>query len=329
VAEGTTAAAGRDNRIGFALSLAPALLWGLLPVAVAALGRIIDGVTLTWYRFCFACAVQTLLLALTARLAGLFAHRGRDLALILITAVGLVVNFAAFASSLRYVPASLAQTFGQTQPVLLIIGAAVIFHERLSEAQIVGSTVLVAGLAVFFADRVVAPGVTATDAVKGFVLVTVANVLWVSAALAQKALRPTVPSTQTLWYVYAVGAIALIPLATPSQLLGLHDVTTALFIFCCFNTLIAYGAFGLAVRRWPAARVSAVVALAPLVTYLTEHFASREAPGALLATDWSPVKIVGACLVIAGAMVTALGRAAPASGPRAPRPSNESRPTSS
>ena len=329
MAEGTSAAAARDHRIGFALSLVPALLWGLLPVAVAGLGRTMDGVTLTWYRFCFACAVQTLLLAMTARLRGLFAHRGRDLLLILATAVGLVVNFAAFASSLRYVPASTAQTFGQSQPVLLTIGAAVIFHERLSAAQIAGSIVLVAGLVIFFADRFAVQGVSATDLAKGFGLVTLATVLWVSAALAQKALGPTVPSTHTLWYVYAVGALFLIPLATPSQLLALHGVTTALFIFCCFNTLFAYGAFGLAVRRWAAARVSAVVALAPLVTYLTEHFASRRAPGALLVTDWSPVKIAGACLVIAGAMVTALGRAAPVSGRPESRPSSESRPASS
>jgi drug/metabolite transporter (DMT)-like permease len=247
----------------------------------------------------------------------------------LTTAAGLVVNFAAFASSLRYLPASTAQTFGQTQPVLFIIGAALIFHERLSAAQIAGSTVLVVGLVIFFADRVAVQGVPATDLAKGFALVTLATVLWVSGALAQKALRPAVPSTHTLWYVYAFGAIALIPLATPSQLLGLHGATTALFIFCCFNTLIAYGAFGLAVRRWAAARVSAVIALAPLVTYLTEHFASRQAPGALLATEWNPVKVAGACLVIAGAMVTALGRAAPASGRRESQPSSDSRPASS
>lgn len=329
MADAARAAAARDHRIGFALSLAPALLWGLLPVAVAGLGRTIDGVTLTWYRFCFALAVQTLLLALTARLPGLFAHRGRDLALIMTTAVGLVINFAAFASSLRYLPASTAQTFGQAQPVLLIIGAAVLFHERLTRPQIAGSLVLVLGLAIFFADKVVVHGVAAADLAKGFALVTLATLVWVTAALAQKALRPAVPSTHTLWYVYAVGAIGLIPLVTPSQLLGLHDVTMALFIFCCFNTLIAYGAFGLAVRRWAAARVSAVVALAPLVTYLAEHLATRQAPGALLATAWSPLKVLGAFLVVVGAMVTALGRSAPRADRRESRPRSGTRPASS
>jgi hypothetical protein len=40
-------AQSREHALGFALSLTPALLWGALAVAIAAIRPAMDGVTLT------------------------------------------------------------------------------------------------------------------------------------------------------------------------------------------------------------------------------------------------------------------------------------------
>jgi drug/metabolite transporter (DMT)-like permease len=297
-----------DQLLSLALSITPAVLWGVLAVAIAALGGAIDGVTLTWYRFGCAWLAQTVLLVSTNRSRGLFAHRGRELALIAVTAGGLVTNFVAFACSLRYLPPSTAQTFGQLQPVLLMIGGALFFRERLSALQRTGAAVLVAGLVIFLGGRIQLAGVRSSDLALGLGLVMLATVAWPVAALAQKALKPDVPSTHVLWYVYLMGFLVLAPGANAAELRALHGIDIGLFVFCCLNTLVAYGAFMLAVRHWHAARVSAIVALAPVVTYVAEWIVARVSEGRLHAESWTTPKLLGACLVVSGAMATALGR---------------------
>lgn len=304
----------RELALGFALSLTPALLWGALAVAIAAIRPAMDGVTLTWYRFCFAWLVQTALLVGAHRLHGLLRYRGRDLALIALVAGGLVGNFVAFACSLRYLPASTAQTFGQIQPVLLLIGGTWLFHERLTTSQRTGAVALSIGLVVFLSDRFQLVGFVDSSVAIGLGLVLVATLAWPVAALAQKALT-AVPSMHVLWYVYLVGAVVLAPGAQAAQLVALQGVNVGLFVFCCLNTLIAYGAFMLAVRRWQAARVSAVLALMPVATYLTEAIAHRIDPSWIQAESWTPSKIVGAALVVSGAMATALGGAVSGAAP--------------
>jgi drug/metabolite transporter (DMT)-like permease len=41
-----------------------------------------------------------------------------------------------------------------------------------------------------------------------------------------------------------------------------------MLIFCGLNTFVAYGAFAESLQHWPASQVSAVLALAPIITML-------------------------------------------------------------
>jgi len=48
--------------------------------------------------------------------------------------------------------------------------------------------------------------------------------------------------------------------------LQLTQLQLWLLVFCCINTLIAYGCFAEAMNLWDASKVSATLALAPLFT---------------------------------------------------------------
>lgn len=291
----------------FGLALTPALLWGALPVAIAALATSIDGVTLTWYRFVFASLVQTGVLAATGQLAGLFARTRREYATLAVVAAGIVGNFALFATSLEWLSPSAAQTVSQCQPIALLAASVLLFGERLSRAQSIGGAVLVMGLAVFLHDRVAAFDARAEELLIGVPLVLAASTAWVAAGLAQKSLAGHVSAARSLWFVYLAGAVVLAPLATPAQLGALDQTQQWLFAFCCVNTLVAYGAFAVAVRRWDLSRVGAVLALQVVFTYLYEYGAGRLGLGLARFEDWDGVKLFGAALVVAGTLVTALG----------------------
>jgi drug/metabolite transporter (DMT)-like permease len=79
-----------------------------------------------------------------------------------------------------------------------------------------------------------------------------------------------------------------------------------MLVYCALNTLVAYGAFAEALSHWEASRVSAVLAVTPLLC-----MASVAATHALFPTMIAPEHIdalgyAGALLVVAGSATTSL-----------------------
>jgi len=106
----------------------------------------------------------------------------------------------------------------------------------------------------------------------------------------------------------------LLPTAHPGVLFELDAWPLAVLAFCSLNTIIAYGSFAEALKHWEATRISAVLALTPL---LTMAFASILAalPTAYVSEEsLDLVSLAGAVLVVAGSATCALAgrRIAPA-----------------
>jgi drug/metabolite transporter (DMT)-like permease len=99
----------------------------------------------------------------------------------------------------------------------------------------------------------------------------------------------------------------LLPPAHLAQVLALDGLQLGMLAFCCANTVIAYGCFAEALEHWEVSRVSAVVTLAPIVTVLGVQVAAHLWPHAAPAEALSGWNVLGAALVVAGSMTTALG----------------------
>jgi len=97
------------------------------------------------------------------------------------------------------------------------------------------------------------------------------------------------------------------PLASPQKLLTLSPLHWGMLIFCGLNTLIAYGAFAESLEHWEASRVSAVLALAPIVTLIAMEVVSLLVPNLIAPENITVLGVVGAFLVVAGSMAIALG----------------------
>jgi drug/metabolite transporter (DMT)-like permease len=294
-------------RLGLALALTTAVCWGLLPIALKLTLTGMDAWTLTWYRFTTAAVALGAYLAWRRRLPLRSPLTRRGWWLYAVALLCLVANYVGYLVSLDLTSPTVAQVLIQLAPVLLLFGGLVVFHERFAPLQWVGFAMLLTGLTVFFHDRLAEVFAIGTRLGLGVVVMLFAALAWAAYALAQKQLLTQLASEQVLFLVYLGAVPLLLPPAHLAQVLALDGLQLGMLAFCCANTVIAYGCFAEALEHWEVSRVSAVVTLAPIVTVLGVQAAAWLWPQAAPAEALSGWNILGAALVVAGSMTTALG----------------------
>jgi drug/metabolite transporter (DMT)-like permease len=306
-------ASGR-TRLGLMLSLVTALCWATLPVALKVTLQALDPITLTWFRFLVAAVLTVGWLALRGKLGGFRGLGGRGAGLLALAAAMLVGNYVFYLLGVGRTSPGNAQLLIQLAPLLMTVGGIVVFRERFRAAQWLGMALLVAGLGLFFRDQLAhvdtTPGHGGTQAyLTGSLLVVLGAVVWAVYALAQKQLLVKLGSMQILAAIYVVATLLLWPFAHPTQLLQLDAAQWGLLAFCALNTVVAYGAFAEALAHWEASRVSAVLAVTPLLCLAVVAIVHGLWPSMLAPEPMSLIGWIGAALVVAGSTaVSLLGR---------------------
>jgi drug/metabolite transporter (DMT)-like permease len=300
-------------RLGLALALVTAACWATLPVALKfTLGQL-DVYTLTWFRFLVAAAGLGGWLAWRGALRGYAGLRPRYGWLLALAAATLIGNYVGYLAGLDLTTPATAQLLIQLAPLLMALGGIVVFRERFAAGQWLGLGLLALGLWLFFHDQRQAQAASA-GFVRGSLVVVLAAVSWAVYALAQKQLLERLSSPLVLLFVYAVASVALLPLATPARLASLDARHWLALLYCALNTLVAYGAFAEALAHWQASRVSAVLALTPLLTVLCVEAVHALAPGAVAPERIGLVGFAGAALVVLGSALSSLLGARSAAG---------------
>lgn len=293
--------------IGFLLALTTAVLWGVLPIALKILLEAITANTITAIRFLVAAIMVGIWLGLRGKLPNLGLLKRPKLALLLlISVVGLLLNYILYLTGLDRLTAETAQTLIQLAPFLMMLGGIWIFKERLLLWQKIGAWTLVAGLLLFFNERLLTLIAQAGSETVGVLLVITAAVTWAAYALAQKQLLVTYSSKQIMYLIYFGGALAFIPVSDLSPLVTFSVLQWSLLLFCCLNTVVAYGAFAEALHHWEASKVSAVLAITPLVTIGSAKVLAWIWPELISAQQLNGWSLLGACLVVVGSALTAL-----------------------
>ena len=109
-----------------------------------------------------------------------------------------------------------------------------------------------------------------------------------------------------MYLIYFAGALAFIPVSDLQPLATFSTLQWGLLLFCCLNTVVAYGAFAEALHHWEASKVSAVLAITPLITIGSAKLLAWIWPELVRAQELNGWSLVGACLVVAGSALTAL-----------------------
>ena len=189
----------------------------------------------------------------------------------------------------------------------MMLASVIILKERMRITQVIGATMLIFGLILFFNTSLIEIFTRLTDYTLGVLFGVGAATVWVIYGVAQKVLLRQLASPQILFLLYTLCSIALLPLASPAMLSQLSGWQFACLLFCGANTLVGYGALAEAMARWQASQVSALVTLTPLFTLLFSDLLALAWPGYFAAPVLNFVGYLGAFVVVAGAMFSAAG----------------------
>lgn len=305
---GRTLHRARGNpKLGLMLALATVLMWGFLAIALKILVQGMDAFTITWYRLTIAGLVLAIFQWKRGELPNLRPLGWRVWSMLLVALLGLTGNYVLFVISLDFVPPTTAQLVIQLAPLLFLLGSLAVFGESFSGIQWVGLAILVVGLLLFFNDRLVDLVRLSGSEAKGVAIVVLAAIVWAGYAVAQKQLLSTFSSENILLLIYVGAAVLLFPIASPMTIATLTRFEQVLLAFGVINTLAAYGCFAEALEHWEASRVSAVIALTPLVTISAVYAVLEFWPDIDVGTRLDSLGMSGAVLIVGGSAMAALG----------------------
>lgn len=297
-------------KFGLLLALTTAILWGVLPIALKGVMETLDPITTTFFRFSLAALLLTPYILLRSRHTSglsLFSRLRSPRLFLQMLAAGLLLtsNYALYILGLQRTTAEAAQIVIQAAPMLLLLSGVWLFSERLSKLQWFGCICFVTGLCVFFSPRFYDVFIAVNAYGIGVMLILIAALVWTSYAIMQKFLLQQFSSQETMVLFYWIGTLAFLPFADFTALPQLSGLQWGLLAFCGLNTLIAYGSFAEAMAHIEASKVSAVLALTPMVTVATVHLIPI--PG-LVVEPITLLTLCGAALVVGGSMLTALAK---------------------
>ncbi|MCR8935469.1 MULTISPECIES: DMT family transporter [unclassified Pseudomonas] len=292
---------------GLFLALLTALLWGILPIKLKQVLLVMDPVTVTWFRLLVSGGCLFIYLASVKRLPSRQVLGPKGGWLVLMAVLGLVGNYVLYLMGLNLLSPGTAQLVVQMGPIMLLIASLFVFKERFSIGQGIGLLVLLIGFGLFFNQRLAELLTSLSDYTAGVLLVLLASTVWTFYALGQKQLLTVWNSLQVMMVIYLFCALLLTPWVHPLEALNLSPLQGWLLLACCLNTLIAYGAFAEALAHWEASRVSATLAITPLVTFAAVAMAARIWPEYVHAEQINALGYGGAVLVVLGSALVALG----------------------
>lgn len=292
---------------GLVLSLLTVFLWGILPLALTVTLQVLDVYTVTWFRFLISFGLLAVYLGVRGKLPTVEQLRSTSWKLLAIATVFLAGNYILFLQGLALTSPANAEVLIQLAPLLMGFGGLVFFQERYQLHQWIGVGVLTLGFALFFHEQLSNVITAQGKYLFGCGLIVLSAAAWAVYALAQKQLLQSLGSSTIMLMIYGGCTVLFTPFATAKGIFNLNFSHLMVLVFCGLNTLIAYGAFAESLNHWEASRVSAILALAPIVTLISVWVISLIAPS-FITPDITRLGIVGAILVVSGSVTIALSK---------------------
>ena len=294
--------------LGLFLTLVTVVLWGVLPLALTVTLKVLDVYSVIWFRFVLSFSILAIYLQAKQKFPCPQMLLGGKWKLMLVATVFLAINYLLFLQGLAETTPTNSQVLIQLAPAFFGLGGLAIFKENYTKAQWASLSFLTFGFILFFHEQLRAFVMSANKYVFGSTLIVIAAASWAIYALAQKQLLHWLPSSQVMVIIYGGCSLLFSPLASPQHLLALSPLHWSVLLFCALNTLVAYGSFAESLQHWEASKVSAVLALTPLVTILSVFVFSHFAPTVLPSESITFLGLLGAVFVVCGSVGIALGK---------------------
>lgn len=291
-----------DHKKGIAFALVTAMLWGVLAVGVKLVLVEVDVITVVWVRMLTASLGLALFFAFKQPAAfNVFVKPPR---LIWLPAVGIAINYIGYAKGIELAGPATTQVVIQTGPIILCLAGFFLFKETFVLRQKVGLIIAFVGLLFFYSRQISSMHTGQDEFIKG-VLYTLAGALsWSLYSISQKAIVKTYPVQYVNLFIFTFSALVYTPFVDFSVFIGLSFWMWLGLFFLGLNTLVAYGCLGEALKYTDAGKVSVIVILNPLITFISLYVMERQGVSWISFEQIPLLAYVGALLMLFGAVLT-------------------------
>ncbi len=299
-------------KIGLALSLTTALMWGVLPVTIAPIIGPVDPITITFYRLGGGGTIL-LLWILISKGRHVRANFSLDnIPFILLAVICLSGNYYYWLVGLENTSPATAQVMIQLAPMCLLLGSVWLFKEQFNHKQALGVSIFLFGLLLFFNEKLLQIFTRLDDYSIGILYLLIAVFTWAIYGLAQKRLLRDFGALELIFIILMLSCMVFLPLSSPEQIIHLSNLELGLLIFGGLNTAVAYGCFTAAMHFWETPRVSAVIAIVPVLTLISGVLQQHYLADLLPPEPLNAYSVLGAVIVVIGSSIAALAKRNPA-----------------
>ena len=291
----------KDNQKGILYACVTALFWGFLAILLKVAVQQVDPVTIVWFRFVVAFCILLVwhLIKSPHELKILI----KPPKMLLYAAVALSWNYLGFMLSIDFTTPSNGQLIVQAGPLLFTIAGLIFFKERLRKQQIFGFILAVSGFVLFYSEQIKSMIGQKEQYNLGVILALSAAFTWATYAVLQKKLVVYYsPSTLNL-FLFAFPTIAYLPFIDLKPFASLDAGHWVLMIFLGLNTLIAYGCLAQALRYTEANKVSIILLVNPVITFIAMGILTMMEVTWIAGEHFSLYAITGALIVLSGAVL--------------------------
>ncbi len=291
---------GNDNRKGALYAVLTASMWGFMAIVLKVITSELSPVTVVWFRFAIAFVVLGTWTLIFRRSD--FRIFLRPPFLLILTALFLALNYLGFIAGIKYVSPSSSQVFIQIAPVSFALSGIIIFREHVNWRHILGFILVLAGIGLFYSEQLRELTATGEHFTRGMLLVLGGGLSWAVFATLQKSLLTRISPNQLNLFIYGACALALAPLVKFVQLQGMPAAHWYLLIYLGLNTVVAYGSLAMAIKLTEATRVSVIITLNPIITFVTMAILTKMEVSWMDPETFSLLSLFGALMVLGGAI---------------------------
>lgn len=281
-------------------------LWGFLAIALKVSLTDLSPVDITWIRFIIA---FILLIAFYSIFdpSQLKIFKNPPL-LLIVAAICLGLNYLGFITGINYTSPAVAQVFIQLGPVLLAISGFIVYKEKVNFIQFTGLIVVVCGLMLFYNEQLSAIAYDKKIFNTGILWIIFGAIAWSVYATIQKKLVQSYSPMQLNIIIFGLPALFYSPFVSYGKLFEVSFEYWLLLIFLGLNTLAAYGSLAVALKYLEANKVSVIITQNPVITFITMGILGGLQVSWIAPEHFTFLTIIGAILVIAGAILTVFTR---------------------
>lgn len=291
----------QSNSQGILYAALTAFLWGFLAIALKIAVHDISPVSVVWFRFFTAFTILSVWTVIFRRSD--FRIFARPPLLLILAGIFLGLNYLGFISGIKYVTPASSQVFIQIGPVSFAFAGILIFKEHVNWKHILGLILVITGIALFYSEQISELIGTEGEYTLGMLMIFGGGLSWAVFASLQKKLVQLYPTNQLNIFIYGLCSLMFLPFVSFEKFPNLQTGDWLLLTFLGLNTVLAYGSLALAIKFTLATRVSVIITLNPIITFVAMAIISKTDVTWIEKESFTVFSILGAITVLSGAIM--------------------------